>query len=71
MSEAARSQFAWAHPGNPRLEGDEPLEVEDKAAIADDVRAVRLLLEAATRAVLTRACAVAAAARFLPGGHDC
>jgi hypothetical protein len=41
MSEAARSQFAWAHPGNPRLEGDEPLEVDDKAAIADDVRAVR------------------------------
>jgi hypothetical protein len=27
--------------------------------------------ESATRALLTRACAVAAAARFLPGGHDC
>jgi len=38
MSEGGRSQFAWPHPGLPRLEGDAALEVEDKSLIADDVR---------------------------------
>ena len=38
MSEAARSQFAWPEPGIPRLEGDPPLDVEDKSILQDDVR---------------------------------
>ena len=39
MSEAGRSQFTWPEPGIPRLEGDPPLDVEDKACIQGDVRA--------------------------------
>jgi hypothetical protein len=39
MSEGGRAQFAWPHPGLPRLEeGDSALDVADKSIIADEVR---------------------------------
>lgn len=34
MSESGRSQFAWPHPGLPRLDGDAALAVDDASLVA-------------------------------------
>lgn len=51
MSEGGRSQFAWPHPGIPRVEGDGPLAGADSAATSNVVRPPHSFLQLLTLAV--------------------
>ena len=65
MSEGGRSQFAWPHPGIPRVEGDGPLAAADSAATSNVVRPLSFLPTASHARCLS-----GAAARVLSGRDD-